>query len=49
MKHNEAKYSNDYISKCNFLLRAILDTGNDKCIIYAKTHNDAYLIKDTLP
>ena len=43
-----SKYSNDYISKCNFLLRAILDTGNDKCIIYAKTHNDAYLIKDTL-
>jgi len=43
-----SKYSNDYISKCNFLLRAILETGNDKCIIYAKSHNDAYMIKDTI-
>jgi hypothetical protein len=43
-----SKYSNDYLSKCNFLLRAILETGNDRCIIYAKTQNDAYMIKDTI-
>ncbi len=40
--------TNDNLIKSNFLLRSMLETGSQRCIIYAKTQIDAYSIKECI-
>ena len=40
--------SNDIIIKTNFLLRGMLETGARKCILYAKTQEEAHHFKNTI-
>jgi superfamily II DNA or RNA helicase len=39
--------SNEVMIKSNFLLRGMLETGSRKCILYAKTQEEAHNFKET--
>ena len=40
--------SNDIIVKSNFILRGMLETGSKKCILYARTQEEAHEFKKTI-
>jgi len=40
--------SNEIMIKSNFLLRGMLETGSRKCILYAKTQEEAHNFKETI-
>lgn len=39
--------NNDIVTKCNYLLRGMLETGSRKCIIYVRSHEEAHNFKVT--
>ena len=45
---NLSEFDNDLSIKCNFIMRGMLETGARKCIMYARTHEEAENLKNIL-